>query len=77
MESNTRYFYDHGLCQTYRPTHDAEPSQPGVFKGYQFHFRYIVCDNYDNPQTETVSRMLPGGMDIFVHDATEWWTGWS
>ena len=27
------------------------------------------------PGDEVESAMLPGGMDVYVHDASEWWSG--
>ncbi len=66
-----RYFYDHGFCRTYMPKEGSEEPMSGLWNGYQFHFSYHPCQQ----GSDSVSPMLPGGMDVFVHDAKEWWTG--
>ncbi len=71
MVVDWRYFYDHGFCRTYMPREGAEEPMSGQWNGYQFHFRYYPCQQ----GSDSVSPMLPGGMDVFVHDAKEWWTG--
>ena len=70
-----RFYYDHGLCQTFRPDPAAEElPPPGETRGYKFHFMYIPCEDPVG-EYEEGEELLPGGMDVFIHDALEWWTG--
>ena len=38
--------------------------------GYKFHFIYIPAEDEEEDE-----QMLDGGMDVFIHDPLDWWTG--
>ncbi len=73
MVKSSGYFHNHGYCQHYRPPKQVEGPMAGERWGYKFNFKYIPGE--DETELEQDERMLPGGMDIFIHEATDWWTG--
>ena len=62
------YYHDHGQCYTYEPPINAtsEKPIPGQKNGYKIFVKYLPGN--------TSSSMVPGGMDIFVHDPGQVWT---
>ncbi len=75
--SSRRFFHDHGSCQTFRPDKTSEGPMPGERRGYHFQFLYVPGeDNFTEGECGPHGcGMLPGGLDVFIHDAGEWWTG--
>ncbi len=68
-----RFYHNHGRCQTYRPAIDKEGPIPGERRGYKFQFVYL--EGGDPTDMDEDERMLNGGMDVYIHDASEWFTG--
>ncbi len=64
------YYHDHGQCYTFGPPTNASYEKPiaGQKNGYKIFFQYM-------PGNHTDTDMYPGGMDIFIHDPYEDWTG--